>query len=241
MASRTLSLVIPAFNEESRLPRTLAALRIFATSGLTGFQITQVLIVDDGSKDRTVLTVQEFARDWSFLSCLSLPQNLGKGGAVHAGLHAATADWILIADADMATPWEELQRFAEVCDSYDLVMGSRALKESDIQVRQHWLRQTMGRTFNKLLRAIVRLPYKDTQCGFKLIRNTPQFRSVILPHLQVQRFAWDVELLLFYRKYNMRVLETPVRWSHQEASRVRMVRDSLEMLYRVLLLRARGL
>ncbi len=238
--SETLTIVIPAYNEESRLPRTLQELKVFATT-LQGFSLLEVIVVDDGSQDQTSATVEGFANTWSLLKCLRLPQNRGKGGAVHAGLKAAQGEWVLIADADMATPWKELQNFADLCADYDLVMGSRALKESHIVIRQHWLRQNMGRTFNRLLKSLVRLPYHDTQCGFKLIRNDQVFRNEILPKLSVQRFAWDVELLLFLRKYQRRILETPVQWSHQEASRVRIVRDSFEMLLAVLRLRIRGL
>lgn len=237
---QTLTIVIPAYNEEQRLPKTLQALKAFAETR-QGFSLREVIVVDDGSQDKTIETVRKWSESWPILKCWSLQKNLGKGAAVHAGLAKAQGEWVLIADADMATPWKELQRFAELCKDQDLVMGSRALKESQIVVRQHWLRQNMGRTFNKLLKSLVRLPYHDTQCGFKLIRNDDQFKKQILPQLQVQRFAWDVELLLFMRKHHRRVLETPVEWSHQEASRVRIVRDSFEMLWAVLRLRARGL
>lgn len=236
---KSLSIIIPAYNEELRLPNTLKVLQ--EKQAQFNFSLTEVLVVDDGSKDGTAQLVNDLSRTWPILRCLKLPQNAGKGAAVHAGFREAQGEWMLMADADMATPWDELNKFGEVCESFDLVMGSRALAESQITVRQHIFRQTLGRGFNKILRALVRLPYKDTQCGFKLVRNDADFKKLILPALQVHRFAWDVELILVLRKFKKRILESPVRWSHQEASRVRIIHDSLEMLWITLQLRLRGL
>ncbi|MNJ94874.1 putative glycosyltransferase CsbB [compost metagenome] len=238
---KSLSIVIPAFNEELRLPATLNKLQAGIEAQRFEFDIQEVIVVDDGSVDKTASVVQEFSKRWNNLKFISFPINRGKGAAVHEGLKAATCPWVLVADADMATPWDEMNKFSPMSESYDLIMGSRALPESQIEIRQHLVRQTMGKSFNKLLRALVRLPYNDTQCGFKLIRNDESFRQQILPRLQVERFAWDVELLLCLQKFNKRILEFPVLWRHQEASRVRIFRDSFEMLFTVLKLRFRGL
>ncbi|MFM6929247.1 MAG: dolichyl-phosphate beta-glucosyltransferase [Bdellovibrio sp.] len=235
----TLSVVIPAFNEEGRLPKTLQTLKEMESAGLLKFIIEEVIVVDDGSGDNTVGWSESFAKSWSKLKVVKLPQNRGKGAAVHAGFAEARAKWVLVADADMATPWDEMNKFVSQLDKFDLFMGSRALAESDIVVRQHWLRQNMGKTFNKILKGLVGLPYKDTQCGFKMVRNDEIFRQQILKKLTVDRFAWDVELILAEQKFNGRIVEVPIRWSHQEASRVHIVRDSLEMFFTVLKLRFR--
>ena len=235
----TLSVVIPAYNEEARLPNTLQTLKEMDGAGLLNFIIEEVIVVDDGSGDNTVGWCESFAKSWNKLKVVRLPQNRGKGAAVHEGFAEAQAKWVLVADADMATPWDEMNKFVSQLEDYDLFMGSRALAESNIVVRQHWLRQNMGKTFNKILKGLVGLPYKDTQCGFKMVRNNEVFRQQILKRLTVDRFAWDVELIIAEQKYKGRILEVPVRWSHQEASRVHIVRDSLEMFFTVLKLRFR--
>ena len=235
----TLSIVIPAYNEEQRLPKTLQTLKAMSEAGVFEFAIEEVIVVDDGSVDGTVAWSNEFAKSWSKLKTVSLSQNRGKGAAVRKGFEEARGQWILVADADMATPWDEMNKFKAGESSEDLFMGSRALAESDIVVRQHWLRQNMGKTFNKILKGLVGLPYKDTQCGFKMVRNDSVFRQQILKKLTVDRFAWDVELILAEQKFKRRIVEIPIRWSHQEASRVHIIRDSLEMFFTVLKLRFR--
>ncbi|MEN0057821.1 MAG: dolichyl-phosphate beta-glucosyltransferase [Bdellovibrio sp.] len=236
---KTVSLVIPAFNEEQRLPETLRVLKLYAEMNLTDWTVQEVLIVDDGSTDQTKSVIESWHRQWPCVRGLGYQTNRGKGAAIRRGLLETGAEWILIADADMATPWEELQRFSAYTDQYDLIMGSRALPESDIQVRQHWLRQSMGKIFNKILRRVTGLPFRDTQCGFKLLRNDSIFREKVLPELKIDRFAWDVELIWRMILINKRVCEVPIRWLHREASRVRLLVDSLEMLLSLLKLRTK--
>ncbi len=236
---KELSIVIPAYNEEGRLPQTLEVLQQLFTAKSLEWSLREVLISNDGSLDGTARFVNELAQKWPLLKLVNLPQNQGKGAAVREGMKEAQGAWILIADADMATPWEEVNKFAMLCENFDLVMGSRALPQSEITVRQHWIRQSMGKTFNKILKSLVSLPYQDTQCGFKLVRNDDGFRKNILSKLSVDRFAWDVELILQMQKNKKRILESPIRWSHQEASHVRMFRDSLEMFFTVVKLRLR--
>jgi dolichyl-phosphate beta-glucosyltransferase len=235
-----VTVLIPAYNEETRLPETLQALWDYIQKTQTEFQIVQVLVVDDGSEDKTLGTVQRFAQQWPLLKTISLSRNRGKGAAVHAGLGICVGDWVLIADADMATPWEELQKLWSHREGAGLVMGSRGLPESQIEVPQHWVRQSLGRTFNRFLRLVSGLPYYDTQCGFKLLRRNELFVQQTLPLLKVQRFAWDVELILELRSSGVSIKEIPIRWQHREFSKVRLVSDSLEMLWTVLKLKLRG-
>lgn len=234
----SITVVIPAYNEEHRLPETLKALKSFVAQPAP-WVIQEVIVVNDGSTDKTASYVEEEKKNWPLLKLHSLAVNQGKGAAVHAGLRLASAEWILIADADMATPWDELKKLAVPSSQAALVMGSRALPQSDIVIRQHWIRQTMGKTFNKILKFFIGFPFKDTQCGFKLLRNDSFFRSEVLPRLQVQRFSWDVELILFLMKFQKAVIEVPIRWEHKEESHVHIVRDSFEMLFTVLKLKRR--
>lgn len=234
-----LSVVIPAFNEQSRLPRTLRELQSFIDASAFPVNLSEVIVVDDGSSDATKEIVESLQLEWPLLQLISLKINEGKGAAVRQGIARAKSAWILVADADMSTPWTELPKLLSVINEQYLIMGSRGLPTSQIEIRQHWLRQTMGKIFNWILRKSVRLPFKDTQCGFKLIRNDIFFRLHILPRLQVQRFSWDVELILWLLFYQKGIQEIPVRWSHQDQSRVRKFRDSIEMLVAVWLLKRR--
>lgn len=234
-----VSVVIPAYNEALRLPETLQTLKELCTQNALAVNIAEVLVVDDGSSDNTRKVVESLGQDWSLLRVLGFSENRGKGAAVKKGLIEARSSWVLVADADMATPWEELRKLQTFMDQADLIMGSRALPQSQIEVRQHWIRQTMGKTFNRILRLFIGLPYKDTQCGFKLVHNDEIFRQKILPQLNVERFAWDVELILYMEKFRKKVLEMPIRWQHKDSSRVHIVRDSLEMLFAVRKMRRR--
>lgn len=235
----TLAIVIPAYNEAQRLPRTLQALRTFIECHGSQFQIQEVIIVDDGSTDVTAQVILDSRPEFSQLRLAQQRPNKGKGAAVHLGLRTATAAWVLVADADMSTPWEELLILAKHMNEDVLIMGSRGLPGSQIELKQHWLRQNMGKSFNRILKFLVGVPFMDTQCGFKLIRNDLFFREKILPQLKVQRFAWDVELILFILKHRFSVREVPVRWRHQEQSRVHILRDSAEMFLTVLKLKIR--
>lgn len=234
-----ISVVIPAFNEESRLPGTLLELKKLIEQGVLQDKVREVIVVDDGSHDATKEVVATLQNDWPLLQLISSKLNEGKGAAVRRGMIRAQSAWILIADADMSTPWTELPRLSGFIHEQYLIMGSRGLPQSQIEIRQHWLRQAMGKTFNWILRKLVNLPFKDTQCGFKLIRNDAFFRLNVLPQLQVQRFSWDVELILWLLRFNKAVQEIPVRWRHQDQSRVRMIRDSVEMLLVILSLKKR--
>lgn len=237
----TLTIVIPAYNEEARLPRTFALLKHGIEEGVFGeLQVKEILVIDDGSKD---LTKQVCINHQSLLlpqlRCIPVSPNEGKGNAIHIGMKSAIGDWILIADADTATPWDQFKKLwaKSQLEQSSIAMGSRDLPESDVRTKQSWIREHMGRTFNYIVRFITQLPYRDTQCGFKLID-----KKRILPFidlLRVKRFAWDVEFLMFARKHKLKISEVGVDWEHQDASRVHPVRDALEMLFRVIEMRIR--
>lgn len=232
-----LSIVIPAYNEASRLPATLEVLKKLIDDRALQWTIGEVLVVNDGSTDGTKEYIEKISKQWTLIRPMSLSENQGKGAAVHKGLRESREEFVLIADADMATPWSEMNKFLPDVAQYDLLMGSRALPQSEIVVRQHWVRQNMGRTFNKILKGIVGLKFHDTQCGFKLVKISDVVRTKVLPQLRVNRFAWDVELILLMQDEKLQIKEVPVRWEHKEESHVRLFRDSWEMLFTVLKLR----
>ncbi|MCZ6601157.1 MAG: glycosyltransferase family 2 protein [Acidobacteria bacterium] len=222
-----LSIVIPAFNEAGRIAASLCTiLEYLAAEGHDG----EIIVVDDGSRDTTVEVVRGILGDGGPHQLLTGRANRGKGFSVREGALAATRPWTLLSDADLSTPIAEVDRLltTAVEEELDLVMGSRALAGSRIGVYQGWLRRNMGRSFNLVMRAITGLPFKDTQCGFKLWR-TESIRP-LLGRLTIDGFAWDVELLVLARRAGLRLAEVPVEWNDVEGSKVAMVADPLRML-----------
>ena len=239
---KSLSLVLPAYNEEQRLPRTFHLLKEAIEAGIfRGFELKEILVIDDGSKDNTAKVTQDHQKIIPELKSIRIEPNQGKGNAIHTGLRQAVGDWCLVADADSATPWNQFKKLHLACGNQEphaqIAIASRDLPESDVRTKQSWVREHMGKTFNFLVRLMTRLPYRDTQCGFKLI----EMKSVskFLPQLRVKRFAWDVEFLMIARNYSIPIVEVPVTWEHQDASRVNAIKDSIEMLARVVQLRFR--
>ena len=238
-----LSIILPAYNEESRLPKTFDLIEAARAHGVfSAITLQEILIVDDGSKDRTIEVSEARQKTNPLLRVVRVQPNQGKGNAIHEGLKQAKGDWCLVADADSATPWDQFLKLYSACVQNEtmkseVAIGSRDLPDSDVTTQQSWVREHMGKTFNLIVRLITGLPYRDTQCGFKLIHRASIQK--FLPTLQIKRFAWDVEFLMFARAYGLRIKETPVSWAHQDESRVNPIKDSLEMLIRVLQLRLR--
>jgi dolichyl-phosphate beta-glucosyltransferase len=225
-----LSVVIPAWNEEARIGATLQAIGGYLEALREDHEI---LVVDDGSTDGTRRLVE--AHEGRSVRLVSLPENRGKGAAVRAGVLAARGDPILFSDADLATPIAELAKLRAALErGADIAIGSRALTDSQVQVRQHPLREGMGRTFNKLVRALVLDGFQDTQCGFKLFRG--DVARELFARAQVDGFAFDVEILLLARS-RYKVAEVPVIWRHVEQSKVSPGIDAARMLWDVLKLR----
>jgi len=226
-----LSVVIPAFNEEERLGPTLA--RITEYLAARG-EPWEVIVADDGSTDRTR---EIAAAAGAGVHVVALPANRGKGAAVRAGVMAAAGDRILFCDADLATPIEELERLgAELDRGADIAIASRALTGADIAVRQHPMREAMGRTFNLVVRALILGGIKDTQCGFKLFSRDAA--RDLFGRATVDGFAFDVEILWLARG-QWRVAEIPVTWRHVEQSKVSPGVDALRMFLDIVQLRLR--
>lgn len=240
MATLALSIVIPAFDEAARIGDTLDATRVYLDRrGLTKAEQVEVLVVDDGSRDATPAVVERRAERDGRVRLARLPRNRGKGAAVREGVLRARGERVLYMDADLATPIEELERLERALeDGADVAIGSRALPQSDILVRQHPLREAMGKGFNLLVRGL--LPgslarLRDTQCGFKLY--TRAAAQAVFPRARIDRYAFDVELLLLADRLGYRIAEVPIAWRHVEQSKVSPLRDASRMAWDLLRLR----
>jgi glycosyltransferase involved in cell wall biosynthesis len=231
------SLVIPAFNEASRIGQTVRAtldylLRVSPES--------EVIVVNDGSTDATsTITRETLAGAKIQTRLLENFPNRGKGAAVRKGLLAAQKPIGLFFDADLSTPLDETPKVIEPIanDDVDLAFGSRALDRGLIGHHQPWRRETAGQIFNLLVRVSTGLPFWDTQCGFKAFRL--DVCRPILEAARIEGFAFDVELLFLAHRAGLRLREIPVRWNHSEGSKVRFIHDSLRMLREVIALRRR--
>jgi glycosyltransferase involved in cell wall biosynthesis len=224
-----LSIVIPAYNEEQRLGESLEKIGSYLDAGSMD---AEVLVVDDGSADATAKIAGDFLRRRSG-RVLSNDENRGKGYSVRRGVLAAEGRWVLLTDADLSAPIEEHAALAAAVRDHDLdvAIGSRGVDESKVEIRQHPVRQTMGKTFNWCIRRMTDLPFRDTQCGFKLLdrrRTLPLFERMV-----VDRFAFDVELLFLCQRFKLQVGEVPVVWRNAPGSKVSLVADPLNMLWDV--------
>jgi dolichyl-phosphate beta-glucosyltransferase len=225
-----VSVVIPAYNEAARLPATLRTVAEYLTRRCRRFEI---IVVDDGSTDETA-TLAETAG----ARVLRQPTNTGKGAAVRAGMLAATGDVVLFSDADLSTPIEELEPALHLLgQGWDVVIGSRALPDSNVQVHQNILRESLGKAFNVFVRTLAGLPFRDTQCGFKCFTRTAA--QQVFARCAVNGFAFDVEALLVAQRLGCRVTDMPVRWVNSPASRVRMLVHPWQMLGELLRIRWR--
>ena len=213
MSELPLSVVIPAFNEERRLPATLARLQSYLDAHGRSYE---VLVVDDGSQDRTAGVAQAGGRN---VAVLRHDVNRGKGHAVRAGMLAATGALRLMTDADLSTPIEELARLeAGLEHGFDVAIGSRAVAGATIEVHQPAYREAMGRLFNRLVQALLLPGLHDTQCGFKLWRADAA--AAAFAACRLDGFSFDVEALYVARRRGLRIVELPVVWRNDAATRV---------------------
>jgi len=228
-----LSIVVPAYNEEQRLPATLVRMRAYLDGRDEPYE---VLIVDDGSTDNTLAMSRDIAKGWPQLQVVALERNTGKGAAVRLGMLTARGEHRVFSDADLSTPIEEVEELrARLHGNCTVAIASRALPGSQIDVHQPGKREVMGRTYNRLLRLSALRGLHDTQCGFKVF--TAEAAVVCFEPLRTLRFGFDAEVLLRARRHGWRVAEVPVRWEHKEDSRVSALRDSFGTLYDLVRLR----
>jgi dolichyl-phosphate beta-glucosyltransferase len=219
------SIVIPCLNEERRIVTTLETVRAFLRSRSEPWEI---VVVDDGSADRTSGVVQERFAGEPRVRVLRFPQNHGKGWAVREGFRAASGELVLFSDADLATPIEELTKFeSAAARGFDLVIASRVIDGARILTPQPWRRRLSGSVFRGLVRLLGLSPFRDTQCGFKLMRRRTM--RPIVDAVTTEGFAFDVELIARARAAGLQVREEPVDWRDASGSKVRLYPDAVRM------------
>jgi dolichyl-phosphate beta-glucosyltransferase len=216
---RSISIIIPAYNEEGRLPGTLQKVQAYLRQSV--WEFAEVVVVDDGSRDRTVAVAEGFAAQAGIeMRVLRNPGNRGKGFSVRHGMLAARGDWALYTDADLSSPIEEIEKLWGVVETrrVQVALGSRALDRSLVGVHQPVFRECMGRIFNLVMRLATGLPFRDTQCGFKLF-EAKAAREIFGRQL-LERFGFDVEVLYIAQKLGYPAVEVPVRWDNVLGTKV---------------------
>jgi dolichyl-phosphate beta-glucosyltransferase len=227
-----LSIVIPSFNEELRLPATLSQISAFIRASK---RETEVIVVDDGSTDRTADVANSFRGEIRRLRVVANGENRGKGYSVRHGMMEARGRIVLFTDADLSAPIEEADKLLAALADHDVAIGSRAMDRSLISIHQSPFREYAGIIFNLVVRTILRLPFVDTQCGFKAFRRDRC--RVIFEQQRIERFGFDPELLYLARHHGLSAAEIPVRWAHSPATKVSMLRDSVQMFLDVFIIR----
>jgi glycosyltransferase involved in cell wall biosynthesis len=220
------SIVIPAFNESARIPATLES--VVACIRERGWQ-AEVIVVNDGSRDATAELVRDFARKAPEVRLVENPGNRGKGFSVRSGMLQALGEVVMFTDSDLSAPIEEAERlFAAIDAGADIAIGSRWLESSRQTHRQPLYRQFFGRCFNAVTRAVMALPFADTQCGIKAF--TRAAAQTVFQLQTIERWGFDPEILFIALKRGLRVVEVPVSWAHDSRSRVSYLKDGLKML-----------
>jgi glycosyltransferase involved in cell wall biosynthesis len=211
--NRSISIIIPAYNEEKRLPATLIKVREYLDSSTWDF--AEILVVDDGSRDATTKVACGAG-----VRLLRNPGNRGKGYSVKHGMLEAKGEWCLFTDADLSAPIGELDKLwgAVQREGAAVAIGSRAVDRSLVGVHQSPLRELSGRLFNLAMRVVTGLPFKDTQCGFKLFDS--KVARAVFSRQQLDGFGFDVEVLFIARKLKYKSIEVPVRWDNVEGTKV---------------------
>jgi glycosyltransferase involved in cell wall biosynthesis len=233
----TYSIVIPAFNEGARLGKTLDQVIAFAQQQRWRFEI---VVVNDGSTDSTADLARQYSQRNPQVRLVENPGNRGKGFSVRNGMLNASGDIILFTDADLSSPISEaLKLIAAIETGADVAIGSRWLDPSLQTKRQSVLRQVLGRVYNLLMRVILGLNFKDTQCGFKAF--TRAAARAVFPSQHIERWGFDPEVLFLARRAGLRMQEVPVRWGHDTGTRIHPFRDGFQMVVEMVSIRWRDM
>ena len=227
-----LSIVIPSYNEEARLPRSLEKVRAYVAEHHPD---AEVIVVDDGSKDGTARVVEQWQREWPALRLVPNGGNRGKGYSVRHGMLGARGRVALFTDADLSAPIEEADKLLDALRDADVAFGSRAMNRDLISVHQSRLREVAGIIFNRCVRLFTGLSFEDTQCGFKAFQLDRS--RIIFEQQRVERFGFDPEILFLAKRHGLRAEEVPVRWAHDPATKVHVIRDSLRMFSDLVVIR----
>ncbi len=220
---RSISVVIPAYNEASRLPETLRRVHSWLSASAWGGEANfrEIIVVDDGSRDDTAALADAFAAENPDVRVLRNPGNRGKGYSVRHGMLEARGEWCLFSDADLSAPIEELDTLWAGIGGGEVAIGSRAMDRSLIGVHQPGIRESAGKVFNAVMRALTGLKISDTQCGFKLFRADAA--RAVFSRQTLERFGFDVEVLFVAKGLGYRIVEIPVHWNHVDGSKVGML------------------
>ncbi len=230
MKTFDLSVIIPAFNEESRLPKTIESIYKYFPAN----KKFEIIVVDDGSTDNLSNALTNFPE----VTLLTLPRNRGKGYAVRLGVLNARGENVLYADADGSAPIEELPRLeSAINQGADIAIGSRAVASDDTHIEAKWYRMIMGRVFNLVANTLLVPGIKDTQCGFKLFRREVALK--LFEELKTERFAFDVEILARAKKQGFIVKEISINWAHVPQSKINLFADSGQMFFDLIRIRLR--
>ena len=222
-----MSVVIPAYNEEKRLPPYLESIRRHFDSDLAGCY--EVIVVDDGSSDGMADDLKRRAEGFPQLRIVKHAQNRGKGAAVKTGVLAARARYVLFADADGATPIEEEGRLrSQLRSDVDIAIGSRRAASTEVERNRNPLRGVVGKSFAGLARLLLGLSIRDTQCGFKMFRHEVAVK--LFPQMREEGYYFDLEMLILAGHYGYRVVEVPINWADQPGSRMSLVREVGSMI-----------
>ena len=228
MRTASISVVIPAFNEERRIRETIREVADYFSSQ-DEYVLREIIVVDDGSSDGTYRLTEELKVTVGRLVPVRHVTNQGKGEAVRSGVLRCSGDFILFTDVDLSTPLRETGRlFEKIKDGFDIAIASRGLSESRLVIKQPAYREMSGRLFNLFVQLLFLPGIWDTQCGFKLF--TAEAGRKVFAVTKIKGFAFDVEFLYLARKLGYRIAEVPVEWSDDPDSRVRMTRDPLAMV-----------
>ncbi len=220
-----LSIVIPAYNEEKRIGNTLD--NIINYLNKKDYK-SEIIVVVDGSTDSTMNVIKEFGSKDSRIKATENKITRGKGYSVKKGILETRGKFALFTDADLSTPINEVEKLIHWLEKgYDVAIGSRSLKDSQVEIHQPFVRESMGKIFNKIMSLLVCKGFKDTQCGFKCFKR--QVINKIFSRQIIKGFAFDVEIILIAERHGFRVKEVPVRWLNSPHSKVNIIRDPLIM------------
>lgn len=236
-AYESISVIIPAYNEEDRILPTVRRVREYLEDRFGDFEI---IVVDDASADATAEVVEREGREQGNMRLLRNDANLGKGGAVKKGMLSSRGALCLMSDADLSVPIEEMEKLLpHLEEGFHIAIGSKSREGAEMVVKQPWYREKMGRVFNLVVRLLLVGDFRDTQCGFKLFRG--DVARDVFGKTAIEGFSFDVEVLYIALKQGYRVKEVPVRLINSPTSRVRLFRDPLMMFLDLLKIRLKRL